>query len=461
MSGNVMDSEVIWQAAKEELSLQMNRGAFNTWLKDAELLSADSSEWVISVKTPHARDWLENRLIAKIQHTIKGISGDEPALKFVVNEPTPPPKPRIAKSLSRKAEKTEPRPVAPPSNGKVVDKSAHLNNRYTFSTFIVGSNNRLVHAASLAVAESPGQNYNPLFIYGGVGLGKTHLLHAIGHRCREHGLHVCYVSCETFTNDLIEAIKRGKTAQFRDKYRTPDVLLLDDIQFIAGKESTQEELFHTFNDLHSREKQLVLSSDRSPRSMVTLEERLRSRFEWGLMADIQLPDEETRLAILQSKAEENNINIPDEILQMIARNVRRNIRQLEGSLIKLAAYANLTGRTIDEDLVNMALSDLMGKSEKVSVEQVVSTVSTYYSVTVEQLRGKGRSRAISYPRQVAMYLCRTETDASFPVVGKYLGNRDHTTVMHGHDKIAKRIDTDEALRRDVLELKALLFESGS
>jgi chromosomal replication initiator protein len=333
-----------------------------------------------------------------------------------------------------------------------------LNNRYSFSTFVVGTSNRLAHAAALSVAERPGTTYNPLFIYGGVGLGKTHLLHAIGHRCEKMGYHVCYVSSETFTNDLIQSIRSQKMAQFREKYRTVDVLLIDDIQFIAGKESTQEELFHTFNDLHSRGKQVVLSSDRPPKAMVTLEERLQSRFEWGLMADIQLPDIETRMAILRSKAETTNIDIPDSVLDTIAHHVRKNIRELEGALNKVIAYAELTGGPIDNQLTNMALSELIRKPEKVTIDRVINTVASYYQVTVEGLRSNSRSRTVAFPRQMAMYLARTETGMSYPQIGVKLGNRDHTTILYGYEKISGLVESDTNVRRDVLEIKATLYD---
>jgi chromosomal replication initiator protein len=333
-----------------------------------------------------------------------------------------------------------------------------LNNRYSFSTFVVGTSNRLAHAAALSVAERPGTTYNPLFIYGGVGLGKTHLLHAIGHRCEKMGHHVCYVSSETFTNDLIQSIRSQKMAQFREKYRTVDVLLIDDIQFIAGKESTQEELFHTFNDLHSRGKQVVLSSDRPPKAMVTLEERLQSRFEWGLMADIQLPDIETRMAILRSKAETTNIDIPDSVLDTIAHHVRKNIRELEGALNKVIAYAELTGGPIDNQLTSMALSELIRKPEKVTIDRVINTVASYYQVTVEGLRSNSRSRTVAFPRQMAMYLARTETGMSYPQIGIKLGNRDHTTILYGYEKISGLVESDTNVRRDVLEIKATLYD---
>jgi chromosomal replication initiator protein len=275
------------------------------------------------------------------------------------------------------------------------------------------------------------------------------------------GNNVYYVSSETFTNDLIQSIRSQKMAQFRERYRTLDVLLIDDIQFIAGKESTQEELFHTFNDLHSRGKQVVLSSDRPPKAMVTLEERLQSRFEWGLMADIQLPDIEMRTAILRNKAESSNLDVPDNVLNVIAHHVRNNIRELEGALNKVIAYAQLTGGKIDLNLANMALADLMHIPEKVTIEQIIERVCNHYRVSQDAIYSNSRSRTVSYPRQVAMYLARTETDASFPQIGMHLGNRDHTTILHGYEKINTLLETDAGLRRDILEIKAALYDVAS
>lgn len=454
----IMSPEVAWKATLGELELQMTRATFNTWLKDARLVSADADSYVIGVRNPYARDWLENRLKRTIVRTMSNIIGRKPNLSFVVTNSEP------EGQASREAKTPE---SVPPSNGSAphsganandaVRPTSNLNPRYTFNTFVVGHNNRLAHAAALSVGEKPGQTYNPLFIYGGVGLGKTHLLHAVGHKCQETGYTVCYVSSEQFTNDLIQAIRNQRTAEFREKYRTPDVLLIDDIQFIAGKESTQEELFHTFNDLHSQGKQVIISSDRPPRAMVTLEERLRSRFEWGLMADIQQPDQETRMAILQTKAEESGIFVPEEVFHLIAHHIRNNIRELEGALNKVIAYSQLTGDPISTELVRRALADSIRRAEKVTVPQVLQTVADYYHVSMEALCGPSRSRAIAMPRQVAMYLSRTETEASLPQIGAELGNRDHTTILHGYDKIASAIETEPALRRDILDIKATLY----
>jgi chromosomal replication initiator protein len=453
-----MNADTAWTATLGELELQMTRATFNTWLKDARLLTNEDSEYVIGVRNDYARDWLDNRLKETINRTLSSILGEPVTTRFVVwSDEIISPAPPVLKSelkSEKKKRRTELSGVESGSNG-------HLNKRYKFGTFVVGQSNRLAHAAALSVAEQPGATYNPLFIYGGVGLGKTHLLHAIGHRCISEGFKVCYVSSETFTNDLIQSIRSQNMAQFRERYRTVDIMLIDDIQFIAGKESTQEELFHTFNDLHSRGKQVVLSSDRPPKAMVTLEERLQSRFEWGLMADIQLPDIETRTAILRARAESSGIDVPDEVLDTIAQHVRRSIRELEGALNKVIAYAQLTGSTIDSNLVNMALSELLYHPEEITPEHVIDTVAGYYRVTVDSLRSASRSRTIAFPRQMAMYLVRTETELSYPQIGDRLGNRDHTTILYGYEKISGLRETDANIRRDILQIKAALYESAT
>ena len=452
----MMTPEQAWKATLGELELQMTKATFNTWLKDARLLACEEDEFVIGVRNDYAKDWLENRLQDTILRTLSSISDRPVGLRFVVWSDeliTPAPMLRNGNGpIDKQSKEEQVRPTA------VVENNS-LNDRFTFASFVVGTSNRLAHAAALSVAENPGQTYNPLFIYGGVGLGKTHLLHAIGHKCQRDGFRVRYISSETFTNELIQSIRGKQMAQFRERYRSPDILLIDDIQFIAGKESTQEELFHTFNELHSRGKQVVLSSDRPPKAMMTLEERLQSRFEWGLMADIQIPDVETRKAILQSKAEENGVEVPDHVVDMIAHHVRNNIRELEGALNKLIAYAQLSGGSIDSELVNMALADLVRRPEKVTIEQVIKVVCTHYNVTREALLSSSRSRTIAFPRQIVMYLARTETEASLPQIGTRLGNRDHTTVLYGYDKIAGLLETDPIVRRDILEIKAALYES--
>jgi chromosomal replication initiator protein len=438
----------------------MTRATFDTWLKDARFLASEEDLFFIRVPSAYAKDWLENRLAKIIKRTLENIIGRSVDLRFVVwNDPD--------KRFSQ-ASVEAPLLDAPPlpatqaqdrtslHNGN--NRGMHLTPRYTFGTFVVGAGNRLAHAAALAAVEKPAIAYNPLFIYGGVGLGKTHLLHAIGHACQANHLSVVYVSSELFTNDLVTAIRTHKTEAFRDKYRSPDVLLIDDIQFIAGKESTQEELFHTFNTLHSADKQLVLSSDRPPKAMAQLERRLQSRFEWGLIADIQPPDLETRLAILQEKAAALSVSVDADVLDMIAYYIRSNIRELEGALNKVVAYSQLTGTEPSIGLAEMALADLVNRAADLSIQDISAAVADYYGVSVDDIIGPGRSRKIARPRQLVMYLAREETDSSLPQIGRALGNRDHTTVLYGCEKVEDLIETNPSLRREVLEIKAQLFE---
>ena len=450
-----MTPEHAWKATLGELELQMTRATFNTWLKGAHLVDCKDDTYVIAVRNDYARDWLENRLRDTVVRTLTAVTRQRMQIKFIVCPDGSTTTLPVSESghfavPTKKEEKKK--------NGIVANT---LTSRFTFASFVVGASNRLAHAAALSVAENPGRTYNPLFVYGGVGLGKTHLLQAIGHRCQSGDYTVCYITSEMFTNDLVQSIRNKQMAQFRERYRTPDVLMIDDIQFIAGKESTQEELFHTFNELHSQGKQVVISSDRPPKAMATLEERLQSRFEWGLMADIQLPDVETRKAILQAKAEEMGIDVPDEVIEFVARHVRNNIRELEGALNKAMAYARLSGGRIDMELVNMALADLVRKPDNMTVDQVIEAVCHYYNVAAADLVSSSRKRAIAFPRQIAMYLARTETEASFPQIGEKLGNRDHTTVLYGYEKIASLLETDAMARRDTLEIKASIYESNS
>jgi chromosomal replication initiator protein len=466
MNTITLSPETAWKAALGELEMQMTRATFTTWLQGTRALSWANDEFVIGVRNDFAKDWLENRLYDLIARTLSSVIGRRTLVRFVVwSDEIIAPKTTMTNGNGRVDLVPAP-PREPARNGHTAeangngapDENGTLNRRYTFPAFVVGPNNRLAHAVALSVAESPGQTYNPLFIYGGVGLGKTHLLHAIGHRCRQDGYRARYISAETFTNDLVMAIRTKQTPEFRERYRTVDVLLIDDIQFIAGKEGTQDEFFHTFNDLHSHGKQVVISSDRSPKALATLEERLLSRFEWGLTADIQPPEEETRRAILLAKADELGCPVPDSVIEFIAHQVRQNIRELEGALNKVIAYAQLTGGAIDQTLVNRALADTLRRAERVTVDQVIDFVCRYYNVTYETLASSSRKSTIAYPRQVAMYLARTETEASLPQIGVLLGNRDHTTILHGYEKIAGLIDIEPQLRRDVQEIKAMLYE---
>ncbi|RLC62781.1 MAG: chromosomal replication initiator protein DnaA [Chloroflexi bacterium] len=451
-----MKPEHIWSAALGELQLQMTQATFETWLRDSRLLKYEDGTFVIGVKSGYAKDWLEHRLLATIKRTLARLTGRTVAVRFIVwskevqqQEAIPLLDPPTSVSVSA----VEERPLRPST-------SANLNPRYTFDSFVVGPGNRLAHAASMAVTEHPAGAYNPLFIYGGVGLGKTHLLHAIGHECQAQGLRVLYVSSEKFTNDLIEAIRSHTTDAFREKYRTTDVLLVDDIQFIAGKESTQEEFFHTFNALHGTGKQIVISSDRAPKAMVTLEERLCSRFEWGLIADIQPPDLETRIAILRSKSAICGAAIPDETLVLIATRIQSNIRELEGALNRVLAMSRLTHQPLTPEVAETALSTLLPQRSKLTPDQIVEIVAQHFGVAVPALQGRSRSRAIARPRQIAMYLIREETGASLPQIGAILGGRDHTTVLYGCERIADLIEEDADLRREIIALRQRLYNNG-
>lgn len=459
-----MYPEQAWQATLGELQLQMTKATFNTWVKDTRFLAHEDDLFFVSVPSAYAKDWLENRLYATIKRTLENVMGHSLELRFVVwNDPGNGPD-RKVDTLPLLYETTTPQPANGDNGyqsngaGEQRSKGMRLIPRYTFDSFIVGSHNRLAHAAALAASENPAKAYNPLFIYGGVGLGKTHLLHAIGHACEKKNLTTVYVSSEEFTNDLISAIRKHKTEELRDKYRSPDVLLLDDIQFIAGKEQTQEELFHTFNALHSEDKQLVISSDRPPKAMAQLEERLQSRFEWGLIVDIQTPDLETRVAILQAKAESQAINIPQEVLHMIAYYIRRNIRELEGALNKVVAYCNLRGQTPNAKLAEAALANMINRGQDLTIPIITETVANYYGISMDDIIGKSRSRNVARPRQLAMFLAREETESSLPQIGHALGDRDHTTVLYGCTKVEDLIETDQTFRREMLEIKAQLFE---
>lgn len=447
-----MKSEKVWQAALGELQLQMTKATFDTWVKQTHVLAYEDGTFIIGVQNGFAKDWLENRLLGTIQRTLASILNRSVEVRFVVqssatNTPKEP-KPEVLLQTRAASSPLKQGNGRPP---------CALNAQYTFEQFIIGGSNRLAHAASLAVAESPAAAYNPLFLYGGVGLGKTHLLHAVAHYAIERGRIVLYVTSEMFTNDLINAIRNKATDGFRGRYRNADFLLVDDIQFIAGKESTQEEFFHTFNALHSAGRQIVISSDRPPQSIPTLEERLASRFEWGLIADIQPPDLETRIAILRFKAEHRRARVPSDVIEFIARRMQSNIRELEGGLNRVLAYAALVRVPVTLDLASQALDNLVVKQEKLTIEEILLVVARHYSMDETELVGRSRRREVAQARQMVMYLAREETNASLPKIGKALGGRDHTTVIHGIDKIASQIETNNSLRRDAIAIRERLY----
>ena len=447
-----MDLKGVWEAAKGELQLQMTKATYDTWISNTFPIAYEDGTFIIGVHNTYAKEWLEHRLQTIIRRTLIGLTNRTAEVRFVVRA-----------RPQQRADRLMTAPVAAEADAHPEHRgsAAILIPHYTFDTFIVGSNNRMPHAAALAVAENPGQSYNPLFIHGGVGLGKTHLLHAVGNLAASRDASILYVSSETFTNDLINSIRNQTTDEFRAKYRQVDILLIDDIQFIAGKESTQEEFFHTFNALHSANRQIVISSDRPPNAIPTLEERLSSRFEWGLTTDIQPPDLETRIAILRFKAERLSVPIPDEVLDIVAHKFQSNIRELEGALNRIVAQAQLSFSTIDVDLATGALAEALSARHAVTVEETISAVALFYEFTHEALRGSRRTKDLALARQVAMYLAREETDSSLTQIGSALGDRDHTTVMHGHDKIAHQIEEDDQLRRDVLAIRGMLYQTTS
>jgi chromosomal replication initiator protein len=453
-----MNAEQAWQSVLGQLQMEMPRASFDTWVRNTRPVSYQNRTLTIGVHNAYARDWLESRLASTVSRLLVGIMNDSVAVNFIVNGNAKEIQAEETLQLPDELEpSTHPRLERPTVTDDPPSRNPSLNPRYQFETYVVGSGNRLAHAACLAVAEKPARAYNPVFLYGGVGLGKTHLLHAIGNACHQRGLNVLYVSSEEFTNDMINAIRTHTNQAFREKYRSADVLLVDDIQFIAGKESTQEEFFHTFNTLHGQDKQIIVSSDRPPKSLVTLDERLRSRFEWGLTADIQPPDFETRLAILRSKAERTGRQVPGEILESIARRVQSNIRELEGALNRILAFADLSGAPLTSSLVELALADLLPQRSDVPPEKIIELVAKEWHTTADALLGRDRSQKIAQPRQVAMYLLRKETDASLPQIGEILGGRDHTTVMYAIQKISNDIETKTDLRKRVATVKQQLY----
>ena len=433
------DVNEIWKEALGLIKEEMTSVSFSTWIEPIVPVSLENN--VISLEVPSEFNLgiINSRYKDLIQNALKIVTKRDISVNLFVK--------------SAEAPKKE-KPHEPEQQSSYVSM---LNPKYTFDTFVIGSGNQLAHAAALAVAESPATAYNPLFIYGGVGLGKTHLMHAIGHYILEQypDKKVLYTSSEKFTNELINAIKDDRNEEFRNKYRNIDVLLIDDIQFIGGKERTQEEFFHTFNALYEASKQIVLSSDKPPKEILTLEERLRSRFEWGLIADIQAPDMETRVAILRKKSQQEHYDIPDEVLYYIAENIESNIRELEGALNRVIAYASLTGSSITLDLAQNCLKHLFaGKTNtNINYNTIMKVVARYYDISPDQLTTKKRSRDVAHPRQVAMYLCRELTDMSLPKIGQVFGGRDHTTVMHACEKIQEEMEHSSELKRTIMELR--------
>lgn len=450
-----MDADLknIWAKTLETIKSELSEVSFNTWIKSCEPISISSDTITISVPNSFTQDILDKRYKDLVANSIEVVCSKLYKIEFI-----------IASEVSEKEELKEKSNNSTSKSIVVNDEmSSTLNPKYTFNSFVIGNSNRFAHAASLAVAESPAKAYNPLFIYGGVGLGKTHLMHAIGHYILDNNPNakVVYVSSEKFTNELINAIKDDKNEDFRNKYRNVDVLLIDDIQFIAGKERTQEEFFHTFNALHDANKQIILSSDRPPKEIPTLEDRLRSRFEWGLIADIQVPDFETRMAILKKKADVENLNVANEVMGYIATKIKSNIRELEGALIRIIAYSSLTNRDVTVDLATEALKDIISKKQgnHITIDIIQDIVSSYFNLRVEDLKSQRRTRNVAHPRQIAMYLSRKLTDMSLPKIGEEFGGRDHTTVIHAYEKISENLKTDDSLQHTINDISKKLTQN--
>lgn len=441
-----MDAQLneLWEKTLNIIKNELTEVSFNTWMKSAVPVSMNNDCIKLGVPNDFTKEILDTRYKDLLINAIKLISSKKYNIEFcILSEETA--------EVDKKASEDQKKILSVPD-----DMSNTLNPKYKFDSFVIGNSNRFAHAASLAVAESPAKAYNPLFIYGGVGLGKTHLMHAIGHYILTNNpkAKVVYVSSEKFTNELINSIKDDKNVEFRNKYRNVDVLLIDDVQFIAGKERTQEEFFHTFNTLHEANKQIILSSDRPPKEIPTLEDRLRSRFEWGLIADIQPPDFETRIAILKKKADVENLNISNDVMVYIASKIKSNIRELEGALIRIVAYSSLTNREVSVDLATEALKDIISnkQAKHITIDLIQDVVSSYFNLRVEDFKSQRRTRNVAYPRQIAMYLSRKLTDMSLPKIGEEFGGRDHTTVIHAYEKIAEGLKTDESLQHTVNEL---------
>ncbi|MCC6312463.1 MAG: chromosomal replication initiator protein DnaA [Thermomicrobiales bacterium] len=480
-----MDAKQLWHAVQGELQARLSRTAFDNWVRDTQLVGFDNDLATIGAQSTVVVATLESRYAARIAEALATIVGRPVAVRFTVLGESDPAAERLnqetaamlggaapepaARSAARRPAERAPRPAAgvpPPRQIELAAVPSHgLNPRYVYDAYVVGSSNRFAHAASLSVAEHPGGKYNPFFVHGGVGLGKTHLLHAVGHRALDlrPELLVSYVTSEKFTNDLIAAIRQQRMEEFRGRYREIDILMIDDIQFIAGKESTQEEFFHTFNTLYQSGKQVIITSDRPPKAISALEDRLRSRFEGGLIADVQLPDYEMRTAILRAKGEELGVVLPNEVAEYIAQKDQSNIRDLEGALNKVIARAQFTAEPIALTLAMEALTDAAVGARRASVTRagVIEAVVRHYGLSARDLSGRSRTKGISGPRQVAMYLLREETDASLLEIGQELGGRDHTTVLHGIRQIERSLTTDTTLRSHLMAIREALFAASA
>jgi len=435
-----------WTEALKNIKDQIGAQNFDTWIAPVRFVSRNKNEVVLDVPNKFFRDWLTEHYIGKLEDVLSSSAKHAVRVVFQVNEragkQARPEKIAIAKKEDNERDRPQ--------------RTSNLVSKYTFKNFVIGASNQFAHAACVAVANQPGDNYNPLFIYGGVGLGKTHLVNAIGHHATEQrpGLKVAYLSSESFMNELIASLRRDKMDEFKRKFRNVDILILDDVQFIAGKERTQEEFFHTFNSLYESHKQIVITSDKFPKEIPGLEDRLRNRFEWGLIADIQPPDMETRVAILQKKAEVEAVQLPHDVAIFLASNIDSNVRELEGSLTRLGAFASLTKATISVELAKDVLRNtLNGAKREITVENIQKTICDYFNIKIGDLKAKRRTQNIALPRQVAMYLCRKYTEASFPGIGDKFGGRDHSTVIHASKTIERKIKEDPQMQNTVEKIE--------
>lgn len=441
----------LWDKTVNIIKAELSEVGFNTWIKCIEPVNVSQDSIFLAVPNDFTRGILDARYKDLISNALKLVTSKKYDIKFILSSDD------YVKEFEESTAAKQREKEREKERNNVEDfSSASLNPKYTFDTFVIGNSNRFAHAASLAVSEAPAKAYNPLFIYGGVGLGKTHLMHAIGHHIliENSNAKVVYVSSEKFTNELINSIKDDKNVEFRNRYRNVDVLLVDDIQFIAGKERTQEEFFHTFNALYEANKQIIISSDRPPKEIPTLEDRLRSRFEWGLIADIQPPDYETRIAILKKKADVEDINVSNDVMVYIANKIQSNIRELEGALIRVVAFSSLTNKEISVDLASEALKDIISNrnSKQITINSIQDTVANYYNLRVEDFKSKRRTKNVAFPRQIAMYLARKLTDLSLPKIGEEFGGRDHTTVIHAYEKISSELEKDDGLKETISDL---------
>lgn len=456
-----MDSKQLWEAILGELELNLSKANFTTWFKNTFILQMNDHEIVVAVPNAFTKAWLEKKYHKFITDALKNIS--EKTFNKVTYIVETKEKQNLPVTSSEHINLNETNPSATTNNNHSVNNKLGLNSKYTFESFVVGKGNELAHAACLAVAKKSGEVYNPLFIYGGVGLGKTHLMQAVGNFIlnEQKNKKVLYVTSEKFTNDFIQLVQQGEAKKFKEKYRSIDVLLIDDIQFLAGKEQTQEEFFHTFNTLHQENKQIIISSDRPPKAIPALEQRLISRFEWGMIVDVNAPDLETRIAIIGSKMKEKNLSLSEEIVKLIATSVQNNVRELEGILNKIIAFHQLNNTPPTEESVKNIISSLSSniKRSHITPKKLIQTVAAYFDIETDGLVGNSRKKELVVPRQIVMFLMREELDASYPNIGQELGGRDHTTAMHACNKINREIENDEKIARDIEMIKQRLYNS--